>query len=69
MMHLKGFKRGVKKLAKGRYHCVKHQITEYNDGEVKHIWAAYTEDASWTKNCSAPEAALSELERMCTHLK
>lgn len=68
MMRFKGFKRAVKKVAKGRYHCVKQYLTEYNDGELRHGWGAYVDGASWTNDHNTPEEAVAELERMCENL-
>jgi len=68
-MRFKGFKQAVKKLAKGRYHCVQHQVTEYQSGRVLEEWSAYVAGATWTKDHLTPEEALLEVEDMCSDLK
>ena len=71
MMHLRGLKEAVKKAAgKGKYHCVQHRIFEYHTGEIRHEWAAYTEDIGWTlAEHLTPELALAELKERCSTLK
>ena len=64
MMQLKGFKKALKKLAKKRYHEVRHYITEYNDGDVKEVWEAYIENIGWTNGYITPEEAIAEMEIM-----
>ena len=62
MMQLKGLKRAIKKLAKGKHHTVRHGVTEYKDGQIKDVWEAYIEDTSWTKDCNTPEEVVAEME-------
>ena len=61
-MQLKGFKKALKKLAKERYHQVRHYITEYSDRDVKEVWDAYIEDIGWTDGYTTPEEAIAEME-------
>lgn len=65
MMWFKEFKQAVKELAKGRYHAVRHSLTEYSDGGLKHNWRAYIDDTNWTAEHSTPEEALAEMEVLC----
>jgi len=64
MMQIKGFKRALKKLAKGKYHHVKHSITEYHNGEIKEEWSAYMDGNDWTSGHNTPEEAIKEMKRM-----
>jgi len=60
-MKFAGFKRAVKKVAEGRYHCVFYQLTEYHTGELNHKWKAYIDGKSWTDDHASPEEALKEI--------
>ncbi len=65
-MHMAGFKRAVKKLAKDRYHCVRLQIVEYEGGRTEHNWSGYIEGADWTWDYKTPEEALKALKEICS---
>ena len=71
MMHMAGFKQAVKKLAEKDYHGVEHRITEYHTGEVSSLWRAYlnVNDIGFTAYHTTPEAALSELKKLCSASK
>lgn len=69
MMQFKGFRRVVKKLAKGRYHCARHQVTEYSSGRETDEWDAYIAGVTWTTGHSTPEEALTAMEALCSDLE
>ena len=64
MMTLRGLKKEVKKLAKGEYHSVKEEITEYHTGEVEKGYQAYIHRLDYTEKCKTPEGALDELRTL-----
>ena len=68
-MRLRGFKQAVKKLAKGQYHSVRHEITETHAGNILYEWSAYIAGVGWTMDLSTPEAVLRALEKKCSTSK
>ena len=63
-MNFQQAKKGLKKLAKGKYHCIRYELTEYNNGDLKQECSVYVDGQEWVEGYTWNEA-LNKMKYKC----
>ena len=66
MMTIAEFKRRLKEIAGGRYHCAKIEVSEFSSGGFQIEYEAYIDGFSWGEKSTDPEHALRAMRSKMT---